>query len=102
MKGKRPRVKCPDCPVYCFCGSTKDMEQNHLGGFNHLPWFTYPFCNKDHAEFHVMCRRAGVDFNDTKNKSIRLIHALKAMLVGVWMVLDMLEKHVRSQSEGRS
>jgi len=49
-----------------------------------------------------MCRRAGVDFNDTKNKSIRLIHALKAMLVGVWMVLDMLEKHVRSQSEGRS
>jgi len=102
MKGRRPRVKCPECPEYCFCGSTKDMEQNHLGGNNHLPWLFYPFCKKNHAEFHVMCRRAGVDFLYTKNKSIRLIQALKAMLVGVWMVLDMLEKHLRSQSEGQS
>jgi|CZKH01.1.fsa_nt_gi hypothetical protein len=75
------------------------MEQNHSGGWNHLPWFTYPFCKKDHAEFHVMCRRAGVDFRYTKNKSIRLLQALKAMLVGIWMVVDMLEKHLKSQSE---
>jgi len=78
------------------------MEQNHTGGNNHLPWFIYPFCKMDHAEFHVMCRRAGVDFRYTKNKSIRLIQALKAMLVGIWMVVDMLEKHLRNQSEDQS
>ncbi len=78
------------------------MQQNHLGGNNHLPWLTYPFCKKDHAEFHVMCRRAGVDFLYTANKSIRLIQALKAMLVGIWMVVDMLEKQLGSQSEDQS
>ncbi len=102
MKGKRLRVKCPDCPEHCFCGSTKDIEQNHLGGYYHLSWFFYPFCKKDHAEFHVMCKRAGVDFRYTKNKSIRLIQALKAMLVGMWMVVDMLEKHLTSQSGDQS
>jgi hypothetical protein len=78
------------------------MEQNHIGGWNHLPWFTYPFCKKDHTEFHVMCRRAGVDFSYTKHKSIRLLQALKAMLVGIWMVADMLEKHLKSQSDDQS
>lgn len=49
-----------------------------------------------------MCKRAGVDFRYTKNKSIRLIQALKAMLVGMWMVVDMLEKHLTSQSGDQS
>lgn len=77
------------------------MEQNHTGGRSHLPWFTYPFCKKDHATFHVMCRRAGVDFFFTTNKSLRLIQSLKAMLVGIWMVVDMLEQHIRSQAENQ-
>jgi hypothetical protein len=79
-----------------------DVEQNHLGGFNHVRWLTYPFCKANHSQFHVNCRRAGVDFRYTTNKSIRLIQALKAMLVGIWMVVDMLEKHIRSQSEDES
>ncbi len=45
-----------------------------------------------------MCRQAGVDFRHTDNKPIRLIQALKGMLVAFWMVVDMLEKHLRSQS----
>lgn len=49
-----------------------------------------------------MCRRAGVDFAYTHNKAIRLIQALKGMLVGIWMVVDMLEKHLKSQSEDQS
>jgi hypothetical protein len=102
MKGERARARCLECPKDCFCGSTMDMEQNHIGGQRHLPWLKYPFCRKDHAEFHVMCRRAGVDFRYTKNKSIRLIQALKAMLVGIWMVVDMLEKHLANQSEDES
>jgi hypothetical protein len=73
------------------------MEQNHFGGHIHVPWLWIPFCGQDHAQYHVMCRRAGVDFKYTANKSIGLLQALKAMLVGMWMVADMLEKHLRSQ-----
>jgi hypothetical protein len=43
-----------------------------------------------------MCRRAGVDFGYEKDNAIRLIQALKGMLVGMWMVVDMLEKHLRA------
>ncbi len=102
MTARRSSAKCPNCPVDCFCGSTKEIQQNHPGGWHLIPWFTYPFCKKDHSTFHVMCDRAGVDFRRTTNKSIRLIQALKAMLVGMWMVVDLFEKHVRSQSEDQS
>jgi hypothetical protein len=49
-----------------------------------------------------MCRRAGVDFGYKKNKAVRLIQALKAMLVGMWMVVDMLEKLLTNQPEDHS
>jgi hypothetical protein len=49
-----------------------------------------------------MCRRAGVNFSDMENRSLALIQALKAMLVGMWMVVDLFEKHIRSESENKS
>jgi len=101
MKRKRPPVKCPECPQSCFCGSTKDVEHNHLGGNNHLPDHHYPFCKKDHATFHVMCKRAGVDFEFTTDGAMRLIQALKAIVVAMWMVLEMLETHLKSQMGDR-
>jgi hypothetical protein len=94
---RRP-VRCPECPKQCFCGSSKGIQQNHLGGWHHVPWLFLPHCEKDHATFHDKCRQAGVDFGYTKNKSIRLIQALKAMVVGIWMVLEMFEKHLKDQS----
>ena len=60
------------------------------------------FAERTTQKFHIMCRRAGVDFHFSKSKSIRLIQALKAMLVGIWMVVDMLEKHLASQSADQS
>jgi len=78
------------------------MEANHLGGRNHVPWLTLPNCRKDHAEFHVRCRQAGVDFRKTNNKLVGQMQALKAMLVGMWMVVESCEKHIKSQSEAQS
>ena len=100
MKQKRTGKRCPDCPKQCFCGSSKQLEANHLGGRNHVPWLTLPFCHEDHAEFHRTCTRAGIDFRTTSNQLISLIRALKAMLVGMWMVVDKLEKDARNNSEG--
>jgi hypothetical protein len=99
MKRKRGVKHCPDCPTQCFCGSSKQLEANHLGGRNHVPWLTLPFCRKDHTEFHRMCTRAGIDFRDTSNQLVSLIRALKAMLVGMWMVVDKLEKDASANSD---
>jgi hypothetical protein len=77
------------------------MENNHLGGQNHVPSIWIPFCGQDHKQFHVMCRRAGVDFNYTANRVLALVQALKAMLVGMWMIIDMLEKRVKEKPKPR-
>jgi hypothetical protein len=102
VKTKRQHTNCSECPETCFCGSAEKIEQNHLGGNNHVPWLWYPFCKKDHGLFHILCRRAGIDFSKTSNKSRRLVQALKAMLVGLWMVMDMLEEQLSIQSEDQS
>jgi hypothetical protein len=46
-----------------------------------------------------MCRRAGVDFRKQKNKLMAQTQALKAQLVGMWMVVEAMEKQVKAQSE---
>jgi hypothetical protein len=78
------------------------MEDNHLGGQNHVPEIWLPFCGQDHKQFHLNCRRAGVDFSCTPNRSLGLIQALKAMLVGMWMVVEFLEKHIKSELVAQS
>ena len=96
---KRSRYLCPDCPKQCFCGSTQNLEQNHFGGNHHVPALTQPFCKQDHADFHVRCQQAGVDFKPAPNRILGLIQALKAMLVGMWMVVESMEKHAKKQLE---
>jgi len=97
MKSKRTRKRCPDCPEQCFCASSQHLEDNHLGGRKLVPWLWLPHCQPDHAQFHANCRRAGVDFRKPKNQLIGQIQALKAQLIGMWMVVEAMEKHVKPE-----
>lgn len=99
MKSKQTRKHCPDCREQCFCGSSQQLEDNHLGGRKHVPWLWLPFCRADHVQYHANCRRAGVDFRKQKNKLNAQIQAFKAQLVGMWMVVESMEKHVKRQRE---
>jgi hypothetical protein len=94
---KQKHKHCPECPELCFCGSSKQLEDNHFGCRRHVPDIYLPFCGEDHATFHVLCRRAGINFRAIKDRSMALIQALKAMLIGLWMVVDRLEKQITSQ-----
>jgi hypothetical protein len=68
----------------------------------HVPWLTLPFCRKDHAEFHVRCRQAGVDFRTQSNHLAGQLQALKAQLVGLWMVVEKMEKQAQREFDNRS
>jgi hypothetical protein len=46
-----------------------------------------------------MCGRAGIDFRKQSNKLIGQIQALKAQLVGMWMVVEAMEKEVKDKQE---
>jgi hypothetical protein len=64
-----------------------------------VPWFFMPYCESDHALFHLLCRRAGIDFKSRPpNKPLAYVRVLKAILVATWMVVDMLEKHLGNKS----
>jgi hypothetical protein len=99
MKSKQTRKHCSDCAEQCFCGGSQQLEDNHLGGRKHVPWLWIPFCRADHAQYHANCQRAGVDFRKQKNKLNAQIQAFKAQLVGMWMVVESMEKHVKGQRE---
>jgi hypothetical protein len=99
MKSTQMRKHCPDCPGQCFCGSTEQLEDNHLGGRKHVPWLWTPYCRVDHVQYHANCRRAGVDFGEQQNQLMAQIQAFKAQLVGMWMVVEAMEKQIKEQQE---
>jgi hypothetical protein len=100
MKSTRTRKHCPECPEQCFCGSSENLEENHLGGRKHAPEIALPYCRPDHAEFHRNCDRAGVDFRKQSNKLLGRIQALKGHMVGMWMVIESIENSVKGKKEG--
>jgi hypothetical protein len=75
------------------------LEANHLGGQRHAPAISLPYCSKDHADFHANCRRAGVDFRKQPDKVLGQVQALKAHLVGLWMVIQEIERVVKQKSK---
>ncbi len=71
-----------------ICGSAERVEANHVGGQNHIAWFTIPLCGDHHDRFHALLRQIGVDLRYTVDPVERFIRVLKAILVFTWMVLE--------------
>lgn len=87
-----------------ICGSNQDVEQNHVGGRNHVAWFTMPFCRKHHNQFHAMLGNAGVKLEYTSDPHERLCRALDATWVANWILTEALraQHSVRDQCEKAS
>jgi len=71
-----------------ICSSDERVEANHVGGQNHIAWFTIPLCGQHHDRFHALLRHVGVDLRYTPDHVERLIRVLKAVLVFTWMVVE--------------
>jgi hypothetical protein len=67
------------------------VQGNHLGGRQHLAWFTMPFCGECHLLFHAMVTRAGIDLNYTQDPIERFRRALAAIKIAEWMLLEQLK-----------
>jgi len=81
-------------PVCVICGVDKNVEHNHAGGRNHLAWFTVPFCERHHQQFHRQLEGVGIDLRYTPNKLKRLVTAALALTIALWMVLQALAEAV--------
>ncbi len=85
------RAKPSACCVICGC---ERIERNHVGGQNHVAWFTMPFCRPHHDQFHALLRTAGVNLESTTDPVERQLRALEAFRVAEWMIVQSLRKHV--------
>ncbi len=81
----------PSGPRCIFCGGNKDVELHHVGGRNHVAWFTMPLCRKHHARVTAALRFAGVEMLYTPERGERLRRARKAALTFLW-ILEELEE----------
>jgi hypothetical protein len=83
-----------------ICGGKK-IEHNHVGGRNHVGWFTMPFCRKHHAQFHALLSNAGINLEYTSDPKERIVHALGACWVVEWVLVKKLQELI-SQSEKKN
>ena len=79
-----PRAQC------VICSATEDIQIHHVGGRNHVGWFTTPLCRPHHELLTKMIWVAGVDMRYTPNNKVRLIRAMMAAVIFVWALLEKL------------
>lgn len=68
--------------VICGC---EGAQRNHVGGRNHVAWFTMPFCLAHHDQFHELLRNSGINLEYTSDPRERLLRAIDACLLAQWM-----------------
>lgn len=80
-----PRSKAKE--LHCaFCGSTRDVELHHVGGRQHIAWFTIPLCRTHHERLTEALRQAAVNMSYTPDRRERQTRVRKAVLVFSWML----------------
>jgi hypothetical protein len=79
-----------------LCGTSRRVHEHHIGLQNHVPWLEMLLCEACHETFHARFRQS-VDYRFTPNHKMRLIRAMQAVLVFLWVLLEMLVKEMRSE-----
>ena len=85
---RRSQTKTPRFRNCAICGSTKDIEEHHLGGRKHAPYFTIPLCHSHHAAVTVAIARARVNMQGTMDMAERARRARQAAYVFLWFLDD--------------
>lgn len=83
------------------CGSTDQVEKHHVGGRNHVVWFTIPLCRKHHVKLTAYIEAAGIDMRYTPDRLTRIRRARRAICMLLWF-LDMEEEEITSQEKSKS
>ena len=85
-----------------FAGVPTKSRIHHVGGRNHVVWFTIPLCRKHHVKLTAYIAAAGVDMRYSPDRPTRFRRARQAICMLLWF-LDMQEEEFTSQdSEKRS
>jgi hypothetical protein len=81
-----------------ICESTDHVERHHVGGRNHVVWFTILLCRKHHVKLTRYIEAAGVDMRYTPDRLERLRRARQAIRMLEWL-LDMQEEFISKEEK---
>lgn len=84
-----------------ICDSTDQVEKHHVGGRNHVVWFTVPLCRDHHVRLTRYIEGAGIDMRYTPDRLTRIRRARQAIAMLLWF-LDMQEEFVSQPKKKRS
>ena len=94
MNASHRLVRC--CAI---CGSTKDLQEHHLGGRKHAAYFTIPLCVPHHQEVSIAIQRADAEMMKfTSDRAERLRRIVMACTVLEWYACQQL-KDQKSQGK---
>jgi hypothetical protein len=69
-----------------ICGSTKDLQEHHLGGRKHAAYFTLSLCRSHHEAVTIAIARAKVNMQPTAVAAERSRRARQAAYVFLWFL----------------
>ena len=78
-----------------ICGS-EGIQRHHVGGENHIAWFTMELCVPHHSQVHKHLIAAGINLEYTDDPMERLIRAQQACQVFLWMLTE-AQRQLNSQ-----
>ena len=81
-----------------ICESTDHVERHHVGGRNHVVWFTILLCREHHVKLTRYIEAAGVDMRYTPDRLERLRRARQAIRMLEWL-LDMQEEFISKEEK---
>jgi hypothetical protein len=88
--------------VCVICGQRplRYRRRHHVGGKNHVAWFTMPLCEAHHDQLHALLRTAGIDLENTSDPFVRISRAMGACLVALWMLMQAQQELRNKQEKG--
>src|SRR2546427_9764711 len=82
-----------------ICGSTKAVQQHHLGGRHHAPFFTLPLCRPHHERVSRAITNAAPDLMTyTSDLAERARRARMAALVFLWFVDEIVSETQKTEA----
>ncbi len=89
----RPHLRVSRKQCCAICGSTVRVEQHHLGGRHHAPFFTIPLCRRHHEYVTRTIANSAPDLMTyTSDPAERARRARLAAYVFLWFVEEIVGK----------
>jgi hypothetical protein len=81
------------------CGRTDGVENHHVGGRNHVAWFTVPLCQKHHLRLTRAILNAEIDMRFTTNIRERFSRARMANQLFLWTLEEALKNYEQKEKQ---